>query len=144
VSWWLVSAEQTLTDFVSADPKRVRDFYTNLTNLTLVHPLIVSVRRVAPQKWRVQDRIQFGPLAFRIWYSVRLEIGAAGEVIAEARQFPRVRVHSVVSFERVDDGTRVVERLRTIAPRPLAACTNREAVAAHAAMLAGIRRRFER
>jgi len=39
---------------------------------------------------------------------------------------PAGAVHSVVSFERVDDGTRVVERLRTIAPRPLAAYTNRE------------------
>jgi hypothetical protein len=49
-----------------------------------------------------------------------------------------------VSFDAESDGTRVTERLVIRAPRPLAATTVRQAVAAHAEMLAGIRRHFER
>jgi hypothetical protein len=48
-----------------------------------------------------------------------------------------------VSFEAIDGGTRVTERIRIAAPRPLAPVTTREAVKAHIAMLAGIRRHFE-
>jgi hypothetical protein len=47
-----------------------------------------------------------------------------------------------VSFDPLDGGTRVVERLTIEAPRPLAAITTREAVKAHTEMLAGIRRHF--
>jgi len=49
-----------------------------------------------------------------------------------------------VSFEPIATGTRVVERIRIEAPRPLAAMTVGTAVEAHAEMLAGIRQRFER
>jgi hypothetical protein len=48
-----------------------------------------------------------------------------------------------VSFEPVDNGTRVTERIRITAPRLLAPLTTREAVKAHIAMLAGIRHHFE-
>jgi carbon monoxide dehydrogenase subunit G len=140
VSWWLPSSEQTLTELVPADPDRVRQFYADLDNLTLVHPLVVSVRHLAADEYRVRDRIALGPFSFRISYSVRLHV--TEKVVAQARQFPRVRVHTVVSFERVDGGTRVVERLRTSAPRPLAAYTHRQAVTAHGAMLATIRVQF--
>ncbi|MDT4999847.1 MAG: hypothetical protein QOK12_1952, partial [Mycobacterium sp.] len=65
-----------------------------------------------------------------------------GDVLTEARQFPRVELDGVVSFEEEGDGTRVTERLVIRAPRPLAATTVRQAVAAHVEMLAGIRRHF--
>ena len=65
-----------------------------------------------------------------------------GDVLTEARQFPRVALDGVVSFAASDDGTRVTERLRIEAPRPLAAVTVRQAVDAHAEMLAGIRSHF--
>jgi hypothetical protein len=48
-----------------------------------------------------------------------------------------------VTFEPVDAGTRVTEHMRIGAPRALAAMTIREAVKAHTAMLAGMRRFFE-
>ena len=50
---------------------------------------------------------------------------------AEARQFPAVRLNSVVSFDPVPAGTRLTERIEIIAPRPLLALTVRQAVAAH-------------
>jgi hypothetical protein len=44
---------------------------------------------------------------------------------------------------KFDGGTRVTERIRIAAPRPLAPMTTREGVKAHIEMLAGIRRHFK-
>ena len=79
----------------------------------------------------------------RITYWARVEVPQHGDVITEARQFPRVRLNGTVSFEPIDSGTRLTERLNIAAPRLLAAMTEREAVNAHVAMLAGIRGHFE-
>ena len=77
-----------------------------------------------------------------ITYTARVHVPARGDVLTEARQFPRVLLSGTVSFDQVTGGTRLTERLRIEAPRLLAAITVREAVAAHAEMLAGIRRSF--
>jgi len=53
-----------------------------------------------------------------------------------------VRLDSVVSFDVDPVGTRLTERIRISAPRPLVAMTVRQAVAAHIATLAGMRRHF--
>jgi hypothetical protein len=91
----------------------------------------------------VQDRIPLGPLNLRISYVARLHISDAGDVLAEADQFPRVRLRTKVTFEPIDAGTRITERMHIEAPRILAAMTVREAVKAHTAMLAGMRHCFE-
>nr|WP_232004790.1 hypothetical protein [Mycobacterium sp. ACS1612] len=66
----------------------------------------------------------------------------SGPVTAEARRFPRVRLRTTVTFEPIDNGTRITEHIRILAPRLLAAMTVSEAVKAHAAMLAGMRKCF--
>jgi hypothetical protein len=152
VSWWIACAERTLTENVAAAADEVRGFYVDLNNIKLVHPLVVSVRSIARtdtadsyvQTYRVRDRIPLGPIIVPTSYVARLDVPAAGDVIAEARQFPWVRLDSVVKFEQLQRGTRVVERIRITAPRLLAAVTVREAVKAHIEMLSGIRRHFER
>jgi len=151
-SWWIASAERAVAAVVPAPPEEVRAFYVDLDNIKLVHPLVVSVQSVAraqtadgyTQTYRVRDRIPLGPLAMGIVYTARLDVPVLGDVRTEARQFPRVELDGVVSFDAESDGTRVTERLVIRAPRPLAATTVRHAVAAHAEMLAGIRRHFER
>jgi hypothetical protein len=151
MSWWMAHAERTLSEQVPAPPDRVRDFYVDLDNIKLVHPLIVSVqampRSETPdgyrQSYRVVDRIPLGPFTIQITYQARLHVPADGDVTTEADQSPGVRLRGTVSFEPVDGGTRVTERIRIAAPRPLASMTIREAVKAHIAMLAGIRRHFE-
>ena len=45
-----------------------------------------------------------------------------------------------MTFDQIDAGTRIVERMRIEAPRPLAAVTTREAIKAHIAMPSGTRR----
>jgi hypothetical protein len=151
VSWWIARAERTLTEQIPAPPEAVRRFYVDLNNIRLVHPLVTSVRTLARretadgyvQVYRVRDRIPLKLFTLRTSYWARLYVPAAGDVIAEARQFPRVRLHSKVTFEALGAGTHVVERTRIEAPRILATVTTREAIKAHTAMLAGIRRHFE-
>lgn len=152
MSWWICSAERTLTEDILAPPDRVREFYVDLNNIRLVHPLVVSVQSIGRentpdgyvQTYRVQDRIPLGPLTLRTRYVARLYVPATGDVITEARQFPRVRLHGVVTFDEIDGGTRIVEQIRIEAPRLLAAVTVRQAVEAHTKMLSNIRRTLGR
>ena len=151
MSWWVARSEHTVSEEIPAPPDQVRDFYVDLDNIKHLHPLVVAVRATDRretadgyiQSYRVQDRIPLGPLHLRISYLARLHVPDAGDVTAEARQFPRVRLRTTVSFEPVDAGTRITERMHIDAPRVLAAMTAREAVKAHTAMLAGMRRCFE-
>lgn len=151
MNWFIAQTERTLSEVVPAAPDRVRDFYTDLNNLKTLHPLIVAVKATQRtetadgyvQDYRVRDRIPLGPLTLPISYAARLFVPTAGDVITEARQFPRVRLHGTVAFTPMGAGTRVTERIRFEVPRPLAAITTRQAVNAHIAMLAGIRRQFE-
>lgn len=151
MSWWIAHAERTLSEEVPAPPDEVRDFYVDLDNIKLVHPLIVSVQATSRsetpdgylQSYRVIDRIPLGPFTIRITYRARLHVPANGDVKTEADQCPGVRLSGTVSFEPIDGGTRVTERIRITAPRPLAPVTTREAVKAHITMLSGIRHHFE-
>lgn len=151
MSWWTVHADRALSEQVPAPPDAVRDFYVDLNNIKIVHPLIVSVETVSrsetedgyQQTYRVVDRIPLGPFTIRTTYQARLRVPADGDVLTEADQSPGVRLRGTVSFDPVDGGTRVTERIRFAAPRPLAGVTIREGVKAHIKMLAGIRSHFE-
>ena len=44
------------------------------------------------QTYRVGDRIPVGPVTLRTSYIARLSVPVAGDVLTEARQFPRVRL----------------------------------------------------
>jgi hypothetical protein len=147
---WIRRTERVLGVDVPGPPDEVRAFYTDLNNICLVHPLVVAVRTLDRrqtgdchvQTYRVVDRIPFGPLRLRTSYVARLVVPAEGEVSSQARQFPGVRLDGTVAFEPIQAGTRLVERLVIAAPWPLASMTVRTALAAHAEMLAAIRRRF--
>jgi hypothetical protein len=151
VSIWISQAARTLTEEIPAPPNQVRDFYVDLDNIKVVHPLVVSVQTLSRsdsadgyrQTYRVRDRIPLGPFAIRVTYWARVEVPVQGDVITEARQFPQVRLNGIVSFEPIASGTRLTERLRIAAPRLLAAMTQREAVNAHITMLARIRSHFQ-
>ncbi|WP_204804776.1 SRPBCC family protein [Mycobacterium riyadhense] len=151
MSCWIVHAERMLTVEVSAPPDAVRDFYVDLDNIKVVHPLIVSVEALSRtetsdgyrQHYRVVDRISLGPFVTQLSYRARLDVPVVGDVKTEADQWPGVRLRGTVTFAPIGGGTRLTEKLRIAAPRPLAAFTAREAVKAHAVMLGGIRRHFE-
>src|SRR6185437_13286536 len=152
MSWWIAHAERTLSEQVPAPPQQVRDFYVDLDNMKIVHPLILSVEVLScsdtpdggyRQTYRVVDRIPLGPFTIKTAYEARLRVPAEGDVLTEADQSPGVRLRGTVSFEPVYGGTRVREHIRFAVPRPLAAFTVREGVKAHIAMLSGIRTHFE-
>jgi hypothetical protein len=151
VSLWIAHAERTISEEIPAPPDVVRDFYVDLDNIKEFHPLVVSVQVLSRsqtdggyrQTYRVRDRIPLGPLSMPIAYWAQVQVPTNGDVTTEARQFPRVRLNGVVSFQPTGVGTRLTERLDIAAPRLLATVTRREAVDAHVAMLAGIRRHFE-
>jgi hypothetical protein len=151
VARWITHAERTVSEQMPAPPDAVREFYVDLHNIKTVHPLVVSVRTISrnetadgyQQTYRVRDRIPLRMLTIRVSYQARLHVPMHGDIITQARQFPRVRLNGTVTFEPIDSGTRVIERLRIAAPRPLAAMTIRVAVNAHIAMLSGIRRHFQ-
>jgi hypothetical protein len=151
MSWWIAHAERTITEEVPAPPEVVRDFYVDLDNIKVVHPLIVSVQTISRTEtsdgylhsYRVVDRIPLGPLTIKITYTARLQVPTHGDVLTEADQSPGVRLRGTVSFEPAGRGTRVTERIRFAAPRLLASVTVSEGVKAHIEMLAGIRRHFE-
>ncbi len=152
MSRWYTHTERTLTEEVPAPADQVRDFYVDLNNIKSVHPLIVSVQTVSRSQtadgylhdYRVVDRRPLGPFTVKVTYRARLLVPPDGDVLTEADQSPGVRLRGTVSFQPVPGGTRVTERVRISAPRPLAGFTTREAVKAHIEMLAGIRRHFER
>ena len=151
MSWWFSHAERTLSEEVPAPPDDVRDFYVDLDNIKLVHPLIVSVQATSRsetpdgylQGYRVVDCIPLGPFTIKTAYRARLHVRADGDLLTQADQPPGVHLRGRVSFEPIERGTRITERIRITAPLPLASVTTREAVKAHVAMLAGIRRHFE-
>ena len=84
MNWWVSHAERTLSEEVPAPPGDVRDFYVDLDNIKVVHPLIVSVQATSRtetpggylQGYRVVDRIPLGPFAMRITYRARLHVRA--------------------------------------------------------------------
>lgn len=128
----------------------VRGHYADLTNLAMVHPLIVSVDLIGDtagddgsrRTYRIKDLVPMGLLKLPIVYTAVMVVPASGPVTSQAFQFPRIRLDSEVSFEPVAGGTRLTERIRISAPGPLLGLTVRRAVAAHTEMLAGLRRHF--
>lgn len=151
MSFWIAHAERTISEEIPAAPDAVRDFYVDLDNTKDLHPLVVSIDVLSHDQtsdgyhktYRVRDRIPLGPVWLGITYWARVQVPAEGDVITEARQFPAVCLNGTVSFEPIATGTLLTERLHIAAPRPLAALTQRQAVDAHVAMLAGIRGHFQ-
>jgi hypothetical protein len=79
---WTTRIERTVAENVPGPPGDVRAFYTDLDNIQLVHPLVVSVRTIDRtetadgyvQTYRVGDRIPVGPVRVRTSYSARLHV----------------------------------------------------------------------
>lgn len=143
---WIEQTRRRLTAEVPAPPDRVRAFYADLRNMTLVHPLVTSVtcvqHRADPsgdyRDYRIRDRIPLGPLTLSIRYRASVLVTSDGLVHTESRQFPKVKLSGTVTFTSSPAGSTVTEDVLIGAPRPLAAFTVTQAVAAHTALLARI------
>ena len=147
---WIARADRTVSERIAAAPDDVRAFYVDLDNLRTLHPFLISVRSTDRQDtaegyvqtYKVREDIPLGPVKLPIRFVARLSVPESGDVVTDSYQFPRVHLHTVVSFEPAGGGTLLTERMRIAAPRPLAGVTVRQGVDAHRHMLAGIAAHF--
>lgn len=133
-----------------APPHQVREFYVDLDKLKTLHPFLQDAQRLERtelpdgyrQRYRIRERIPFGPLPIGIRFIAELTVPDHGPVTSVSRQFPHIALDSTMSFDADGPGTHVVEHLTITAPTPLHAFTVRGALEAHTMMLAGISRHF--
>lgn len=104
---WIASADRTVSERIAAPPDVVRAFYVDLDNLRTLHPFLVSVRSTDRQAtaegyvqtYKVREDIPLGPVKLPIRFVARLSVPESGDVVTDSYQFPRVHLHTVVSFE---------------------------------------------
>jgi hypothetical protein len=124
---------------IGVAPAVVHAFLADLHNHRDLHPLIERIddrppdpRRPSVRRYRVIDRIRFGPLAFRIAYLVELESVGPDEVVAAARQTPGIEVRTRYRVSCAPGGgTRLREEVAMKAPLVLIGYAHRQAEAAH-------------
>ncbi|MEZ4330320.1 MAG: SRPBCC family protein [Myxococcota bacterium] len=130
---------------------RLHAFLCALENLAPLHPLIESIRPAPPRaerpnarRYRVVDRIAFGPLRLRAAYSAELEPIAEDLVRGEAWQSPGIHLVTHYRLEALaPERTRLHETCVIRAPRGLRGFVARQASASHRATLAGMKRLIE-
>lgn len=105
---------------------RLHEFLCDLENYRPLHPLIESIQEISPcdemplaRRYRVVDRIPFGPFRLRTVYIAALEPKTEHEVHGHAWQSPGIRLHTVYEMADVAAGTRLVESVSIDAPRVL-------------------------
>ena len=129
---------------------RLHDFLCDLQNYLPLHPLIESIQELSPseamphaRRYRVVDRIPFGPFRFRSVYTAALESVTEHEVHGHAWQSPGIRLHTIYALEESSSGTRLVERVTIEAPRILRRFVLRQARQSHAETLAKMKALLE-
>jgi hypothetical protein len=135
-----------LTTTVPANAAVVRERLGDLRNLPGLHPLVVAVE-YGPviggrQQYTITDRIALGGLRVTSRYTVVIGPTPDGQLVAQARSFPRVLVDTTYRFVPVDGGTEVIETLCTRAPLGLRDWVWRQAFQAHRTMLDNLREEF--
>ena len=108
---------------IRASPARLHAFLCDLHNYLPLHPLIESIDELPPtpempsaRRYRVVDRVPFGPFRMRAAYTAALEPTNPLEVHGHAWQFPGIRVHTVYTLGGIPAGTRLTERVAIVAP----------------------------
>lgn len=129
----------------------VHAFLCSLESLAPLHPLIESITplpaeaaRPDARRYRVVDRIAFGPFKLRAEYTAALEPIDAGEVRGEAWQVPGVHLITRYRLEEREQRTRLVETCTVEAPFGLRRFVARLASDAHRATLERMKLLLER
>ncbi len=120
------SVDFILKQDIAVSPATLHAFLCDLNNYVPLHPLIESIEELPPseelpraKRYRVVDRIPFGPFKLRTVYIAALDPVAEDEVHGHAWQFPSIRLRTVYSLKSIPGGTRLVERVSVEAPRLL-------------------------
>ncbi len=128
---------------IGVTPARLRAFLCDLRNYVPLHPLIESIEEISPAKemprarrYRVVDRIPFGPFKFRTVYTAALDPVTEHEIHGHAWQSPGIRLDTVYLLEEVASGTHLVEQVSVSAPRILRGFVVSQARTSHEETLA--------
>lgn len=135
---------------IAVPPRVVHSFLGNLHHYRALHPLIERVEDLAPtrerpdaHRYRVTDRMRFGPFRYRFAYVAELEATSSTEVRGTAWQEPGIEVRTRYRVAPVGSGTRLHEDASIQAPRLLLGFVRRQAEAAHRETLAKLKVRLE-
>jgi hypothetical protein len=104
-------------------PANVHACLCDLERLAPLHPLIESIEELPTsdsmpraRRYRVVDRIPFGPFRLRAVYTAALDPVTEREVHGHAWQSPGITLHSIYSLEATERGTHLIEHVRIEAP----------------------------
>ena len=130
---------------IRAPASLVHEYLCDLENYVGLHPLIESITEIKAvpelpnaRRYRVVDRIAFGPLRFRIVYTAALEALNSTTVRGNAWQFPGVHlttVYEVSTTEAAPEMTCLRESTDVMAPWGLRRIVCSQAARAHAETL---------
>jgi hypothetical protein len=122
----------------------------DLERLAPLHPLIESIEGLPAsdsmpraRRYRVIDRIPFGPFRLRTVYTAALDPVTDREVRGHAWQSPGITLHSIYTLEATEQGTRLIERVMIEAPWILRRFVVAQARHAHEETLAKLKALLE-
>ena len=135
---WMPAVDILCEIEIQVAPARLHEFLCDLSNYSPLHPLIESIEELSPtaempraRRYRVVDRIPFGPFRLRARYIAALDPVSQNEVHGHAWQSPGIRLHSRYALQEITSGTRLVERVSVEAPWILRGFVIRQARQSH-------------
>lgn len=147
----MASADWTLQIEILVPPDSLHAFLCDLHNFSALHPLIESIEDLEAtsempnaRRYKVTDRIPFGPFRFRTTYIAALESISTHEIQGHAWQSPGIRLQTTYALHAISNGTRLVESVCVRAPWMLRRFVATQARRAHARMLADMKALLER
>lgn len=130
---------------IRAPASLVHEYLCDLENYVELHPLIESIAEIKAvselpnaRRYRVVDRIQLGPLRFRIVYTAALQAVNSTRVRGYAWQFPGVHLATLYEVSTTDADpamTCLRESTEVTAPWGLRRIVCSQAARAHAETL---------
>jgi hypothetical protein len=111
---------------------------------TELHPLIVRVEQTAApdgvlRRYRITDKLAFGPVTFPITYTADVLTADPGRVVTEARQSPAITVRNDTRLSTADGVLIADVEITLRAPSLLFGYAFRQAQTAHAALAEKLR-----
>jgi hypothetical protein len=125
-------------------------FLCDLHNYVPLHPLILSIEDLPPvpempgsRRYRVVDRVPFGPFQLRARYVAAIEPVSDHEIRGHAWQSPRIHLETAYALNECGAKLRLVERVSVEAPWLLRRFVATQASRAHQETLAKLKTLFE-
>jgi ligand-binding SRPBCC domain-containing protein len=137
---------------IQAPVEQVLGFMAVMENHQQIHPLVVDIRLLnttaAPdgvpiRHYAIRDRMRYRPFTLQFTYHTAFQVRPGAELILDAAQFPRIRLHNIVRFLPEGTSTCVTEQVNIQAPRLLMATVFEEAQRLHRDMLLNLKKCLE-